>query len=72
MEKIFLDLMTATDEHESLNTTEAERNAAYNRVAQSIKFILTAHKLCTEARERGEGTPVLDRVESLLYASLNG
>lgn len=72
MEKIFNDLMTATDEQDLLNTTLKERCNAYNRVVQSLKFVLTAQKLCTDARERGEGTPVLDRVESLLQAALNG
>lgn len=72
MEKIFNDLMTATDEYAQLDTTEAERNQAYNRVAHGLALVCEALKLCEDARDYGEGTPVLDRVESLLYAALNG
>lgn len=72
MEKVYKNLIAATDEHELLNTTEAERNQAYNRVAASLNLVAEALKLCENARERGEGTGVLDRVESLLYNALNG
>ena len=72
MEKVFQNLMDATDEHKLLNTTEAERNQAYNRVAASLNLVAEALKQCENARERGEGGPVLDRVESLLYNALNG
>jgi len=72
MEKVYKNLIAATDEHELLNTTEAERNQAYNRVVASLNFVADALKLCENARERGEGGPVLDRVESLLCAALNG
>ena len=72
MEKIYIDLMTATDEHEQLNTTHDERCAAYDRISKRINIIKDALNLCEIARERGDGTPVLERVESLLYAALNG
>ena len=72
MEKIFLDLMHATDESGLLNSTPDTRNAAYNGVAKNLALVLEAHKSCQDARKRGEGTPILDKVESLLYAALNG
>lgn len=72
MEKVFQNLMLATDEHELLKTTEAERNQAYNRVAASLNLVAEALKQCENARKRGESTLVLDRVESLLYNALNG
>ena len=71
MEKIFDDLIEATDEQSMLNTTLEDRNKAYTRVAKGLGNVCKALKLCEEAIQRGESTPILDRVESLLYAALN-
>ena len=70
--KIFMDLIRATDESGMLKTTQAERDSAYNTIVKNLSLVLEAYKSCQDARKRGEGTPILDKVESLLYAALNG
>lgn len=72
MEKIFDDLIEATDEQSMLNTTLEDRNKAYTRVTTGLGNVCKAFKLCEDAIQNGEATPILERVDALLYVALNG
>ena len=72
MEKIFLDLMAVTDDQEILETTQQTREKAYNELVKSLQLVQEAQKVCQKARERGEASPLLERVEALLSVAING